>query len=250
MLRVVCLVFALVFAAAPAAAEKPLTVFAAASLKEALEEIGAAFSDASGHEVVYSFSGTGALARQVEAGAPADVFVAADNAWMTYVAERGAVVKETVKPIAGNTLVIVGPEGSSPLELTPQSVLDRLEGSRMAIADPDTVPAGRYGQSSLISLGLLQVVGDRLAPMENVRIALGAVARGDTLLGLVYATDARIEPNVSVVAELPKDSHPPISYPAALSSSASHPAAADYLAFLSGPKAQEILRSFGFVFDN
>ncbi|WP_299477250.1 molybdate ABC transporter substrate-binding protein [uncultured Roseibium sp.] len=232
-----------------AAAGSDLTVFAAASMREALERIGAAYEANTGTSVVFSFAGTGILARQVEAGAPADVFVSADAAWMDYAVERDAVDPGSVRQIASNALVLIGPADEEPLLLTTEAVGDRLEGERMAIADPDTVPAGRYGKAALEDIGLWQSVSGRLAPMENVRVALASVARGDTPLGLVYRTDAVIEPAVSVLAELPLSSHPEIQYLAAQTGPGSHAAAGAFLEFLTGEQSQEILQSLGFVTD-
>jgi len=248
--RAVFAVLALLACQSAALAERPLTVFAAASLREALEEIGDAFETRTGTAPVFSFAGTGTLARQVEAGAPADVFLSADAAWMDYTREAGAVRADTVFEFASNALVLVGPAGSPALNPDANAVKTRLAGHRLAIADPDTVPAGRYGKAALQSDGLWQAVSGALAPMENVRVALGAVARGDTPLGLVYRTDALVEPGVAILYTFPPDSHPRIRYLAASTASASHPGAAAFLAFLAGPEAREILRSFGFVADN
>ncbi|EEE43039.2 molybdate ABC transporter substrate-binding protein [Roseibium alexandrii] len=230
-----------------AAAERPLTVFAASSMSEAMGAIGAAFEAEGGVAVTFSFAGTGTLARQIEAGAPADVFVSADTLWMDYLKDRGAVLPESETVIASNRIILAGALDSAPLDLSADAIAARLGDGRLAIADPDTVPAGRYGKAALTALGLWPGVESRLAPMENVRVALAAAARGDTPLALVYATDAAIEPNVRVLAELPADSHPRIEYPAALTTDANHPQAVAFLDFLSGPEAVKILRSFGFV---
>lgn len=232
----------------PVSAEQ-LTVFAAASLREAAEQIGTAFEAQTGTKVVFSFAGTGTLARQVAAGAPADVFLSADADWMDYVAAEDAVVKSSIEEVASNAIVLVGPEGAAPLRLSPDSLSQRLGGERLAIADPETVPAGRYGKASLKTLGLWQSVSGQLAPMENVRVALAAVARGETPLGLVYRTDAAIDPKVSEVVELPQDSHPRIRYLAARTTISTAPGATVFLSFVTGPEAHEILRSLGFVTD-
>lgn len=243
------LVFVLT-AVIPARAAERLTVFAAASLREAMEQAGAVFEKDTGTRVVFSFAGTGTLARQVEAGAPADVFVSADAAWMDYVLEKEAVLPESVRDIASNAIVLIGPEGSQPLDLSAQTLTQRLGGNRLAMADPETVPAGRYGKAALENLGLWQAVSGSLAPMENVRIALASVARGDTPLGLVYKTDAAVEPGVAILFEFPPESHPPIRYLAALTRAQAHPEAAAFLAFLSSPPSRDILHSLGFVTDN
>ncbi|MCV0425258.1 MAG: molybdate ABC transporter substrate-binding protein [Roseibium sp.] len=233
----------------PATAQAPLTVFAAASMREAMERIGTVFEKETGVEIVFSFAGTGTLARQVEAGAPADVFVSADINWMTYAEDQGAVRPETVHPIASNALVLIGARETLPLELKSAELEKALGGARMAIADTDTVPAGRYGKAALESLGLWQSVATQLAPMENVRIVLASVARGDTPLGLVYQTDAAIEPAVSVLAEFPEGTHPKIEYLAALTTEGDHPDATAFLEFLRQQQARDILRSLGFLTD-
>jgi len=252
MISRVLLVLVLVLTALlPARAAEPLTVFAAASLREAMEQAGAAFEKESGARVVFSFAGTGTLARQVEAGAPADIFVSADAAWMDYVLETESVRPESVRDIASNAIVLIGPKGSAPLgDLSAQTLMERLGGNRLAMADPETVPAGRYGKAALENLGLWHAVSGSLAPMENVRIALTSVARGDTPLGLVYKTDAAVEPGVDTLFEFPEGSHPPIRYLAALTAARTHPDASAFLEFLSGPISRDILHSLGFVTDN
>ncbi|MCK7615610.1 molybdate ABC transporter substrate-binding protein [Roseibium sediminicola] len=248
--RLLLVVVLTLTALTPARAEQPLTVFAAASLREAMEAIGKAFEAETGTDVVFSFAGTGTLARQIEAGAPAAVFLSADEAWMNYVRDAGAVEANTIRGFASNTLVLVGPKGSAPLTPSPDGLSERLGGHRLAMADPDTVPAGRYGKAALEGFGLWSAVSGSVAPMENVRVALTAVARGDTPLGLVYATDARVEPGVSVLFEFPQSNHPPIRYLAALTGEGDQETASEFLSFLSGPDARQILRSFGFVADN
>lgn len=231
---------------ATVAANEGITVFAASSLTTAMDEIGATFTRDTGTKVVFSFAGTGTLARQIEAGAPADVFVSADETWMTYVVESGAIRAGTVRPVAGNTLVLVGPSGESSLLLSAESVADRLGENRLAIADTETVPAGRYAKAALRATGLWPAVADQLAPMDNVRVALASVARGDTPLGVVYGSDAHVEPKVQVVAVFPADSHPEIVYPAAMTTDGSDLGQA-FLEFLTGPSAQAILTASGFA---
>lgn len=254
MLRGLLLFVLLVVASWPVRAEKAVTVFAASSLSEAMTQIAAAFEEETGAPVVLSLAGTATLARQIEAGAPADVFVSADTLWMDYAAARGAVRPATIVPVASNSLVVIGPAASSPLSLAGDAqagrdLIARLDGGRFAIADPDTVPAGRYGKTALEALGLWGEVSGRLAPMENVRVALASVARGDTPLGLVYATDAAIEPGVAIVARVPKETHPEIVYPAAVTAEADLDGASAFLTFLKGATAAKILHSFAFVVD-
>lgn len=227
-------------------ANERITVFAASSLTTAMDEIGAAFTRDTGTEVVFSFAGTGTLARQIEAGAPADVFVSADETWMTYVVESGAIRADTVRPVAGNTLVLVGPSGEGSLPLSVEAVAGRLGENRLSIADTETVPAGRYAKAALQATRLWQAVAGQLAPMDNVRVALASVARGDTPLGVVYGSDAHVEPKVEVVAVFPDDTHPEIVYPAAMTIDGSERGQA-FLEFLTGSSAQAILTASGFA---
>lgn len=243
MLKAAILLFSLT---ATAAAEERVTVFAASSLTTAMDEIGAVFTQDTGTEVVFSFAGTGTLARQIEAGAPVDVFVSADETWMAYALESGAIRAGTVRIVAGNTLVLIGPSGEGSLSLSAKPVADRLGENRLAIADTETVPAGRYAKAALQATGLWPVVADRLAPMDNVRVALASVARGDTPLGVVYGSDAQVEPKVQVLAVFPADGHPKIVYPAALTTDGTEGGQA-FLDFLTGPKAQAILTGSGFA---
>lgn len=239
-------VFALAFAhALPAVAAEKLTIFAAASLKEALEGAARVYTRETGTEVIFSFAGTASVARQVEAGAPADLFFSADALWMEHVRDTGAVDPETIVTVATNTLVIVAPgENPEPLGLTAEAIIARLEDRRLAIADTETIPAGRYAKAALTSLGIWEDLTGRLAPMENVRIALATVARGETPLGIVYASDAIAEKDVTIVAEIPEDSHPAIVYPAAVTKVA-RPGAKEFLAFLKTGQAREAFRAAG-----
>lgn len=227
------------------AAEK-LTVFAAASMKDALESIGSAYTEEAGTKVVFSFASSSAVARQIEAGAPADIFISADVKWMDYVNKAEAIDASTVRNVAANTLVVVAPKDEAkPLELTEDAILERIGEGRMAIGTPESVPAGRYGKASLTALGLWDAVEGKLAPMENVRVTLAAVARGEAPLGIVYGSDAAIEPDVAVVATFPDDSHAPIVYPGAVTTNADAEAI-KFLDYLSSPAAREIFAKVGF----
>ncbi len=232
--------------AAGGQASEKLTVFAAASMTDALRDAGKSFTEQTGVPVVFSFAGTGTLARQIEAGAPADVFVSADVSWMDYVAGRGAIQPESVTIISENELVLVGPSDAAAIEVTREALLARLEGGRLAMADPETVPAGRYAKAALEALDLWPVLSGRLAPMDNVRVALTAVVRGETSLGIVYRSDAVIEPRVKILAVFPQDSHPAIRYPAALVKGASD-TAGGFLDFLTAEPAQAIFHERGFA---
>lgn len=243
----VCLALAML---AGTAAARPLTVFAAASLQEALDAAVADWSARTGRRVVVSYASSSALARQIARGAPADLFVSADQAWMDDLAARGLIVAASRTDLVRNTLVVVAP---APRPAAPMLSVDGAAwraalgpDGRLAIAETASVPAGRYGRQSLEALGLWPAVRDRLAQSDDVRAALAFVARGEAPLGIVYATDARAEPRVRVLMALPPDSHAPIVYPAARVA-AGDPAAAALLAFLRGPQARARFAAAGFT---
>lgn len=230
------------------AAEPPIRVFAAASLTEVMRDLAGDFAGSGAHAPMLVFAASSTLARQIEAGAPADVFISADEEWMDYLAARDLIRSGSRRLIAGNRLVLIAP-ATRPvrLRLGPDAdILGALSGGRLACADPDSVPAGRYARSALMSLGLWNTLADRLARAENVRAALMWVARGEAPLGIVYETDARAEPGVDVVDTFGEETHLPIRYPAAALRNA--PAAADdFLRFLGGTVARERLRQRGFT---
>jgi molybdate transport system substrate-binding protein len=234
--------------ARPALAQRPLTVFAASSLTDVLQAMGRAWRSQGGAELRFSFASSAVIARQVEAGAPADVVISADLEWMDHLQGRALIRNATRTSLAGNRLVLVAPASSKVrLRLARGAPLGRsLEGGRLALGDPDTVPAGRYARQALIALGLWDQVAGRLAPAENVRTALQFVARGEAPLGVVYATDARIEPRVRLIDAFPTNTHPAIVYPAALTRSA-QPGAERFLAFARGSAGQAVFRRFGFT---
>ncbi|MGE3772751.1 MAG: molybdate ABC transporter substrate-binding protein [Gammaproteobacteria bacterium] len=246
-LRSALLALALTASAFGAAAAQ-LTVFAAASLTDVLPALAEAYAKTHDDELRFSFAASSALARQIEAGAEADVFVSADEEWMDYAAERELIVADTRAVVAGNRLVLVGGEGQAPVSVDAQLPLAELLGDeRLALGDPAHVPAGRYAQSALEKLGLWSSVKDRLAPAESVRAALMYVTRGETPLGIVYATDARGVKGLKVLGEFAADTHPPIRYPAAVLAQTAEPQAARaFVAWLGGPEAQEVWRRYGF----
>lgn len=247
--RILVFLIALFGPAAAAAAGPALTVFAAASLQNALEEISAAQLRAGGAPARLAFAASSTLARQIERGAPADVYVSADLAWMDYLAERGRIVEGSRVIVARNRLVVIAPAArAAPLEIEPGvALLERLGKGRLALGDPAHVPAGRYAKAALESLGLWASLAARLAPVENVRAALVLVVRGEAPLGIVYASDVAVEPGVRVVGTFPPDSHPPIVYPAARVVGAAQPAAGRYLAFLRSPVARAAFARQGFL---
>jgi len=224
-----------------------VTMFAAASLGTALPEIAAAYKAQTGHTVQFSFAASSVLARQIENSPGADVFMSADADWMDYLDSRGLVQHATRKTLLTTKLVLIAPAASPiTLKIAPHfDILGALKGGRLAIADPDSVPAGKYGKSSLVSLGVWNTAVDHMANAESVRVALAYVARGETPLGIVYKTDALVEPKVKIIDTFPDNTHAPIVYPAALTKDAK-PAAKEFLDFLSGPKAQAIFVKYGF----
>lgn len=232
---------------AGAAEDAPLTVFAAASLKESLDEAAAGYEKATGTRVRVSYAASSTLARQIEQGAPAQVFVSADLDWMDYLQQRGKVDPGSRHDLLGNRLVLVAPRhGVAAVDLArPGSVARALGDGRLAIAQTATVPAGKYGRQALASLGHWDALQPRLAESDSVRAALMLVARGETPLGVVYGSDARAEPRVRVVATFPARSHPPIIYPVAATAPASA-TARDFVRWLATPPARAIFVRHGF----
>lgn len=241
---------ALTLSFSPAASRAgDLTIFAAASLRTALDEANEAWRQEAASAAIGVFAASNALAAQIAEGAPADVFISADAAWMDDLAAKGLLRPQSRIDLLGNSLVLVAPAGeASPIDLTPPVDLgNRLGDSRLAVGDTEAVPAGRYAKAALEALGAWAHVRDHLAEQANVRAALALVARGEAPLGIVYLTDARAEPAVAVVATFPPASHPAIVYPAAITASSTNPAAERYLAFLRGPVATAIFRRHGFA---
>ena len=235
--------------ALPARAQEPVTVFAAASLKNALDAINTAWSQQEGKEATISYAGSSALAKQIEEGAPADLFISADLDWMTYLAERDLIQTESERRLLGNRIVLVAHAGSTvELAIAPGfDLADALGDGRLAMANIDAVPAGRYGKAALETLGVWDDVADKVAQAENVRAALQLVALGEAPLGIVYQTDATAEPGVRVVGTFPEDSHDPIIYPAALTVASANPDAAAFLNYLQGDEARGIFEEQGFT---
>jgi len=225
-----------------------VTVFAAASLQESLTAAGAAWMAASGATARFSFGASSTLARQIDQGAPADVFFPADAEWMDWLARRGRIVVGSRRDLLSNRLVLIAPASSrTTLRIGFGMELARaLGGRRLALADSTSVPAGRYARAALTALGVWDKVEGRLLPAENVRAAMAYVARGEAPLGIVYATDAMAEPRVRVVGVFPASSHPPIVYPAALVAASRNSRAGSLLGFLRGPRASTIFRRHGF----
>lgn len=234
--------------AAPAQPRPPITVFAAASLKNVLDEEGLAYTAKTGQTVRFSYAASSALARQIEQGAPADLFISADTDWMDYAALRHLIVAATRRDLISNHLALIAPAGSTiRLRIGKGMPLARALGDgRLAVAGPD-VPAGKYAKASLTALGVWDAVQPKLAQAENVRGALLFVSQGEAPLGIVYDTDAKVEPKVRIVGLFPDDSHPPIIYPGAVTANASNAEAASFLGYLQGPEAAAVFRKFGFI---
>lgn len=235
--------------AARAQDDAGLTVFAAASLKEALDDAAAAYRKQTGVPVRVSYAASSALARQIEQGAPADVFFSADLEWMDYLQQRNRLDVATRRSLLGNRLVLIAPRASkAQVDLRrPATLLAALGDGRLAVGQTRTVPAGKYAKASLESLSLWNGVRPRLAESESVRAALMLVARGETPLGIVYASDAKSEPDVRVVATFPEDSHPPIVYPVAALRGARAAQAARFVQWLGSPAADALFTKRGFA---
>lgn len=232
------------------AADKPLVVFAAASLKNALDAVAREWTGSSGVEVKASYAASSALARQLEQDAPADLFISADTAWMDYVADRKLIATDSRLDLLGNRLVLVAGSDwkKGDVDLGPGFDLSSALGAgRLAMGDVNSVPAGRYGKAALVSLGLWESVASRVAGAENVRAALALVARGEAPLGVVYKTDAAADPSVRIVGTFPADSHPAIVYPAARLATSDNGQAAAFLKYLASAPARKIFEAAGFA---
>lgn len=237
------------FASAAGVDDAPPLVYAAASLTDVLQQIGGDYQRERHAHVRFSFGSTATLARQIESGATADLFISADETWMRYVAQRGLVRPGSRIDLLGNRLVLIAPaDSNSAVTLADGASVAAALGARgrLALADPNSVPAGRYAQAALTKLGAWPALATRYVAAENVRMALLFVARGEAPLGVVYRTDALAEPKVRIVAEFPPDTHPPIVYPAALTTRASS-GAANFLEYLAGPAARTRFVAAGFT---
>ena len=244
-------IIAIATAPPPAAAqEKSIVIFAAASMKNSLDDVNAAFTRQSGIKIVASYAASSALMKQIEQGAPADVFLSADIDWMDYGAQRNLIKTDTRLNLLGNRLVLIAPKDSKigDVSIGPGFDLAGLAGNgRIATGDVRAVPVGLYAKAALEKLGVWASVEQKMAMAENVRAALVLVARDEAPLGIVYETDARVDPGVKIVGVFPEDSHPPIIYPIALTANAK-PKAAEYLAFLRAQAAKSTFQHYGFTF--
>jgi molybdate transport system substrate-binding protein len=226
----------------------PITVFAAASLTNALQDLGDGFTKETSIPVRFSFAASSALARQIENGAPADVFFSADLDWMDYLQTRNLIQRDSRRDVLGNRLVLIAPADSTvKLSIAPHFALAGALGKgRLATGDPESVPVGRYAQQALTSLGVWNEVSDRLVRADSVRSALAFVDRGEAPLGIVYETDALIDKQVRVVDVFPATSHMPIVYPVALTNSARSDAAR-FVTYIRGPAGETAFKAYGFT---
>jgi molybdate transport system substrate-binding protein len=235
----------------PATAEdKSLTVFAAASMKNALDDIDAAFTAKTGVKVSASYAASSTLAKQIEQGAPADIFVSADTDWMDYAGSKKNINESTQVNLLGNSIVLIAPKDSKIDNVTIGQGFDlaKLAGDgKIATGDVKSVPVGKYAKAALEKLGSWQAAEPKFAMAESVRAALLLVARGEAALGIVYSTDAKVEPGVKIVGTFPADSHPAIIYPVAATSTAK-PEAKDYLDYLHSAAAKAVLEKYGFTY--
>ena len=243
---------AIAVTAKPTAAQaevRPLLVFAAASLKNALDDIDEAWRRGTGKPTAISYAASSLLAKQIENGAPADLFISADSDWMDYLETRKLIKPQSRSDLLGNSIVLVA-SAISTVELTIApgfALAAALGGGRLAMADPAAVPAGRYGKAALDKLGVWDTVANRIAAAENVRAALLLVARGEAPLGIVYRTDAAVEPGVRIIGTFPPDTHPPIVYPIALTATSDNPDAPALLVYLRGAASRAQFQKAGFA---
>ncbi|MDL2406502.1 molybdate ABC transporter substrate-binding protein [Rhizobium calliandrae] len=234
---------------APAFAADKITVFAAASMKNALDNIDAAFTKETGKQIAVSYAASGPLAKQLENGAPADVFISADTDWMDYLAKKKLIKDDSRVNLLGNQIVLVAAkDNAKPIEVKQGMDLAGLLGDgRLAIGQPESVPAGKYGKAALEKLGIWSSVEKKTAGAESVRAALALVSRGEAPYGIVYQTDVSADPRVAVVGTFPEDSHPPIIYPIAITASSTNPDTQAYFDYLKSAKAVPIFEHEGFT---
>ncbi len=234
----------------PASAAEKVTVFAAASLKDVLTGIADDWKKETGNDVVLSFAGSSALAKQIGEGAPADLFISADLDWMDDVEKKGLLKEGTRVSLLANRIVLVAPAASTAtVTIAPGFDLSGMLGSeKLAMANTDSVPAGKYGKAALEKLGVWEAVSPKVAQAENVRAALLLVSRGEAPFGIVYETDARVDPQAKIVDRFPEDTHPAIIYPAAVLKEASSPVAGAFLDALKTDKAKAAFEAAGFTY--
>ena len=251
--RILVTAFGLIVAAgglSAVAKADDVVVFAAASLKDSLDAVNADWQKAAGKHATISYAASSALAKQIEAAAPADVFISADLDWMDYLDKKSLIAAGTQHNLLGNSLVLIAPADSKPadVDIKPDFPLAKmLNGGKLAMADPNAVPAGKYGKAALTKLGVWDTVSASVAAAENVRACLLLVARGEAPYGIVYKTDATIEPKVKIVGTFPADSVPPIVYPIGLTATSKNPDGPAFVTYLSTPAATKEFEHYGFT---
>ena len=248
--RTAALLLASGLAQAPARAQGgDVVVFAAASLKNALDAVNAQWTKETGKKATISYAASSALAKQIEQDAPAQMFISADVDWMDYVAKKNLIKPDTRSNLLGNRIVLIAPKDKAhAVEIKPGFDLAKVLGEgRLVMANIDSVPAGKYGKAALEKLGAWASVSSKVAQAENVRAALLLVSRGEAPAGIVYQTDAFADPNVTIIGTFPENTHPPIIYPIALTADANHPDAAAFLAYVKSGKAKPLFEAQGFT---
>jgi molybdate transport system substrate-binding protein len=228
---------------------RDVVVFAAASLKNALDAINAQWQKETGKKAAISYAASSALAKQIEQAAPAQMFISADLDWMDYLSKRNLIKPDTRSNLLGNRIVLIAPKDKAqPIDIKPGFELAKVLGDgRLAMANVATVPAGKYGKAALEKLGVWSSVSSKLAQAENVRAALLLVSRGEAPAGIVYQTDAASDSNVKIIGTFPGDTHPPLIYPIALTANATHPDAAAFFAYIRSDKAKRLFEAQGFT---
>jgi molybdate transport system substrate-binding protein len=226
-----------------------IVVFAAASLKNALDAINAEWTKETGKKAAISYAASSALAKQMEQGAPAQMFISADLDWMDYVEKKDLIKKDTRSNLLGNRIVLIAPKDKAQaIDIKPGFDIAKVVGDgRLSMANVDSVPAGKYGKAALEKLGVWPKVSGKIAQAENVRAALLLVSRGEAPAGIVYQTDAAADPSVKIIGTFPEDTHPPIIYPIALTANATSPDAAAFLAYITSAKARPLFEAQGFT---
>jgi molybdate transport system substrate-binding protein len=249
-LRIAAAAAGIVLTLSSAMAADRINVFAAASLKNALDAVAAAWKADTSKEATITYAASSALAKQIEGGAPADVFISADLDWMKYLSDKKLVAAGTEVKLLGNEIVLVAPKDSkAEAKIEPDFPLAQILGDgKLAMCDVKAVPAGKYGKAALEKLGVWASVESKVAQAENVRAALKLVATSEAALGIVYTTDAKAEPAVKVLGTFPADSHPPIVYPAAALAASTNPDAAAFVKYLQTARAKAIFEDQGFVY--
>ena len=235
--------------ALPVQAQTNITVFGASSLTDSMKAIADTYKAKTGTSVTLSFGGSNTLAQQIDQGAGADIFMSADIQWMDFLAKNNRIDTASRKDLLGNRLVLVGGSNAKPVTIAPKfDLAGALGGGRLAMANPESVPAGIYGKAALTSLGVWDSVSGNIASAENVRAAMQFVSRGEAPYGIVYETDAKVESKVKIVGVFPDGSHPPVVYPVAATTATANAASLRYLDFLRTPTAKAIFEKYGFSF--